>query len=108
MDDFVLRLLHQHVQPLAQVRRHHVHQPEADGRLVRLRLEFVGVEEDELHLHDRENHPHGGGDGDQRVLAARVALQLEKLAELEARVDHAADAERDRPDAQIKTAETCC
>ena len=37
-------------------------------------------------------------------MAARVLLELEVLAELEARVDHRADPERDRAHAQVEAA----
>lgn len=55
MENLVLRLLHQNVQPFAQIGGHHVHQAETRDNLVPIHFEFFGVEENELHLHDRQN-----------------------------------------------------
>lgn len=102
--DLVLGFLHQHVQPLAQIGRHHVHQAESRHHLVPEHLKLLRVQEDELHLH---NGQHGAGGRRQRnehILAAGHSVQLKVLAELQARVDHAADAERNGADAQIEAA----
>lgn len=104
MHNLVLRLLHQNVQPFAQIRRHHVHQPETRDHLVPRHLELLRVEEYELHLHDRQDNACGRRQCDQHVLAAGDALQLKVLAKLETRVHHAADAEGHSADAQIEAA----
>lgn len=50
------------------------------------------VEEDKLHLHEGEYHAGRWGEGLGH--AATVGADLEELAELQARVDHAPDTER--------------
>lgn len=61
MDNLVLRLLHQDVQPFAQIRRHHMHQAETRNHLVSVHFELFGVEKNELHLHDRQDGAGGWG-----------------------------------------------
>lgn len=62
------------------------------------------VEKYKIHLYEDERHPGGRREGEHDVVALGVLLELEVLAELEARVDHGADPERDSAHPQIKTA----
>jgi hypothetical protein len=51
------------------------------------------VQEDKIHLDEYERHPGGGRERQQHIMALGVPLELEVLAELQARINHAADAE---------------
>ena len=65
--DFMLRLLDQHVQPLAHVRRQHVHQTEAGDERVPGEPVVLPAHDDELHLDHAQQHPGGGQQGDQEI-----------------------------------------
>merc|ERR1719423_594683 len=88
----VLGLLHQSVEPDAEVRGDHVHEAEpGDGSVPR--DGHPGVHEDEVHLDEGEDHPGGGADDIQNVCALRGSLEVEVLAHLKPAVDHRTDAE---------------
>ena len=62
------------------------------------------IEKDEVHLNEDKGHARGRGQCEHDVMTLGVALELEVLAELEARVDHRADAERHGAHSQIEAA----
>lgn len=69
-----------------------------------LKITHLIVQEDEIHLNEDERHPGGRRQRQQHIVALCVALQLKVLPELQARVDHAADAERHRAHPQVEAA----
>lgn len=49
------------------------------------------IQENEIHLDENERHSGGGSQCQQHIVAFGVSLQLEILAKLQTRVDHATD-----------------
>lgn len=104
VENFVLGLLHQDVQPLTQVGGHHVHESEAGGHLVPGHVHVGGVQENELHLGDAQDHPADGCNGHEDIPASGMAIQLEELAKLQARIHHSSNGEGDGSHSQVKAA----
>lgn len=57
--NLVLRLLNQHMQPDANVRANHVHQPKTSDQLVSGN-HYAGVHEDKVQLNEGEDHVRAG------------------------------------------------
>lgn len=54
---------------------------------------YLIIQENEIHLDENERHSGGGRQCKQNIVAFGVSFQLEVLAELQARVNHASDTE---------------
>jgi len=102
VEDLVLGLLHQDIQPLAQVGGHHVHQAESRGDLVPGHVHVGGVQKDKLHLDDAQHHPTDGRDGHENIPTSGMAIQLEKLAKLQTGIHHCANGKGNGSHSQIK------
>lgn len=74
MDDFMLGLLDDHVQPLADIGGDQVHQAESGHDLMFGHEDLLLVQEYKLYLGDGEDHAGARSDGYQNVLALWVTL----------------------------------
>lgn len=90
MQDAVTCLHDQDIEPCAQIGGNHVHESESGHELVLVDVHLL-VEENEVHLHKDKCHLHQWTDhGEQVVAVGRfLHVELEKHANLDARVDHA-------------------
>lgn len=59
--------------------------------IIRPSFTYLIIQKNEIHLDENERHSGGGRQRKQHVVAFGVTFQLEILAKLQARVNHATD-----------------
>src|SRR5690349_1312603 len=68
--------------------------------------EYARIHEYKVQLEERKRHVSGRRETVEEAIAVLLRLEFEELTELEARINHRADPERDGAQAQVERAES--